>query len=140
MKVGFTASCFDLFHAGHVLMLHDAKRVCEYLIVAIQTDPSIDRPEKNKPVQSMFERFTQVQACRYVDQIVVYDTESDLLNILKSYKIDVRIIGEEYKGREFTGHDLPMEFYFNPRKHTFSTTELRQRIKEATNVRSILSE
>ena len=98
MKVGFTCSTFDLFHAGHIIMLKEAKTQCDYLIVGLQTDPTIDRPtEKNKPVQSIFERYVQLQACKYVDEIVVYATEKDLLDILLSYPINVRILGEEYE-------------------------------------------
>lgn len=128
MRTGFTCSCFDLFHAGHILMLKEAKNICDYLIVGLQTDPTIDRPEKNKPVQSVFERFVQLKSCKYVDEIVVYATEKDLMDVLLSYKIDVRIIGEEYRSKDFTGNKLDMEFYFNSRNHSFSTTELRQRI------------
>lgn len=127
-KIGFVASCFDLFHAGHIMMLKEAKSQCDYLIVALQTDPTIDRPEKNKPVQTVFERFVQVQACSYVDEVVVYATEKELRDILLSYPIDVRIIGEEYQGKQFTGHDLPIEIYYNKRRHSFSTTELRGRV------------
>lgn len=127
-KVGFTCSCFDLFHAGHVMMLKEAKEHCDYLIVGLQTDPTIDRAWKNKPVQSVFERFIQLQACKYVDEIVPYATEKELMDILTSYPIDVRIIGEEYRDKQFTGCDLDMEFYFNSRQHSFSTTELRQRV------------
>ncbi|MEN9921564.1 MAG: hypothetical protein RLZZ517_542 [Candidatus Parcubacteria bacterium] len=127
-KVGFTCSCFDLFHAGHVMMLKEAKDHCDYLIVGLQTDPTIDRTWKNKPVQSVFERFVQLQACKYVDEIVPYATEKELLDILTSYPIDVRIIGEEYRDKPFTGSDLEMEIYFNSRQHSFSTTELRQRV------------
>ena len=104
MKVGFTCSTFDLFHAGHIIMLKEAKTQCDYLIVGLQTDPTIDRPtEKNKPVQSIFERYVQLQACKYVDEIVVYATEKDLLDILLSYPINVRILGEEYESKTFTG-------------------------------------
>ena len=128
-KTGFTCSCFDLFHAGHIMMLKEAKSVCDYLIVGLQTDPTIDRPEKNKPIQSVFERYVQLEACRYVDEIVVYATEKDLLDILHSYPIDVRIVGDEYKDKEFTGKDLShIEMYYNSRKHSFSTTELRKRV------------
>lgn len=129
--VGFTCSCFDLFHAGHVMMLKEAKDQCDYLIVGLQTDPTIDRPEKNKPIQSVLERFMQVDGCRYVDQIIPYSTEKDLLDLLTSYKIDVRILGEEYRDKPFTGHKLPMEVYYNTRNHTFSTSELRNRIENA---------
>lgn len=129
-RIGFTCSSFDLFHAGHVLMLSEAKSQCDYLIVGLQTDPTIDRPEKNKPVQSVFERFIQVEACKHVDMVIPYATEADLLNILQSIQIDVRILGEEYQNRAFTGDYLGMEIYFNKRSHTFSTTELRERIKK----------
>lgn len=128
MKIGFTCSCFDLFHAGHIMMLKEAKQHCDYLIVGLQTDPTIDRPEKNKPVQSVFERFIQLEACKYVDEIVPYATEKDLMDILQSYQIDVRIIGEEYREKPFTGSNLPIFVYFNKRRHSFSTTELRSRI------------
>jgi glycerol-3-phosphate cytidylyltransferase len=133
MKVGFTCSTFDLFHAGHIMMLKEARTQCDYLIVGLQTDPTIDRPlEKNKPVQSVFERFEQLKACRYVDEILVYATEKDLVDILLSYPIDVRILGNEYEHKNFTGRNECVErgiqFYFNKRDHSFSTTELRQRV------------
>ena len=131
MKVGFTCSTFDLFHAGHLMMLKEAKTVCDHLIVGLQTDPSIDRPEKNKPVQSVFERYEQLKACRYIDEILVYATEEDLLNILLSYPIDVRVLGQEYMEKEFTGSNLGMQLHFNKREHNFSTTELRQRVVAA---------
>jgi glycerol-3-phosphate cytidylyltransferase len=136
MKVGFTCSTFDLFHAGHIIMLKEAKSQCDYLIVGLQTDPTIDRPtEKNVPVQSIFERYVQLEACKYVDEIVVYATEKDLVDILLSYSIDVRILGTEYENKNFTGRseciDRGIEFYFNKREHTFSTTELRQRVVDA---------
>lgn len=133
MVVGFTCSCFDLFHAGHIMMLKEAKEQCDYLIVGLQTDPTIDRPQKNKPVQSVFERFVQLESCKYVDEIVVYATEKDLLDILQSYKIDIRIIGEEYKNKQFTGHELPISLHFNKRRHSFSTTELRARVVQLEN-------
>ena len=129
VRTGFTASCFDLFHAGHIMMLREAKRQCEYLIVGLQTDPTIDRPTKNKPVQSVVERFIQLEACKYVDEIVVYATEKDLRDILLSHPIDVRILGDEYK-------DIDMEFYFNTRRHSFSTSELRQRVVELEKLKS----
>jgi glycerol-3-phosphate cytidylyltransferase len=129
MKTGFTCSCFDLFHAGHIMMLKEAKSKCDYLIVGLQTDPTIDRPEKNKPIQSVFERFVQLDSCKYVDEVVVYATEKDLLDILHSYPIDIRIVGDEYKDKEFTGKNLEhIEMYYNSRKHSFSTTELRKRV------------
>lgn len=130
--VGFTASCFDLFHAGHIMMLKEAKSQCDYLIVGLQTDPTLDRPQKNKPIQSVFERFVQLDACKYVDEVVVYATEKDLLDILLSYPIDVRIIGDEYEHKHFTGKELDIPIYYNSRKHSFSTTELRERVKNAS--------
>ena len=133
-RVGITASCFDLFHAGHVLMLQEAKEQCDRLVVALQTDPTIDRPEKNKPVQSLVERYIQVQACKYVDDIIPYTTEEDLLNILQCYDWDVRIIGEDYYGKPFTGHELGIEVYYNSRRHSFSTTELRKRISDGNKI------
>jgi glycerol-3-phosphate cytidylyltransferase len=133
MKIGFTCSTFDLFHAGHVMMLQEARTQCDYLIVGLQTDPTIDRPEKNKPVQSLLERFIQVKACKYVDEIVPYSTEKELMDILTSFPIDVRIIGEEYRDKQFTGFNLPIAVYFNSRQHSFSTTELRQRVLQANN-------
>lgn len=136
MKKGFTCSVFDLFHAGHIMMLKEAKGQCDHLIVGLQTDPTLDRPDtKNKPVQSIFERFVQLQACRYVDEIVVYATEKDLIDILLSYPIDVRILGDEYADKEFTGRkecmDRGIQLYFNKREHSFSTSELRQRVMQA---------
>jgi glycerol-3-phosphate cytidylyltransferase len=136
MKTGFTCSTFDLFHAGHIMMLKEAKEQCDFLLVGLQTDPTIDRPEKNKPVQSVFERYVQLKACKYVDEVVVYATEKELKDILLSYPIDVRILGEEYNGRNFTGNDIEMEFYFNIRRHSFSTSELRQRVIQAENTKS----
>ncbi len=133
-KIGFTCSCFDLFHAGHIMMLKEAKSICDYLIVGLQTDPTIDRPEKNRPVQSVFERFVQLDACKWVDEVVVYATEKDLLDILHSYPINVRVVGNEYKDKDFTGKDLEhIEIYYNSRKHSFSTTELRKRVIDRYN-------
>lgn len=136
MNVGFTCSTFDLFHAGHIMMLKEAKAVCDYLIVGLQTDPTIDRPTtKNKPIQSIFERFVQLQACKYVDEIVVYATEKELVDILLSYPINIRILGNEYEDKNFTGRSecisKGIKFYFNKRDHSFSTTELRQRVVDA---------
>lgn len=135
MKIGFTCSCFDLFHAGHVMMLKEAKEQCDYLIVGLQTDPTLDRPEKNRPIQSVFERFVQLDACKYVDEVVVYATEKELVDILLSYPINVRILGDEYRNKPFTGNNIDMEFYFNTRRHSFSTTELRQRVVDAENIK-----
>ena len=131
MKKGITFGAFDLFHAGHVLMLQEAKTVCDYLIVCIQTDPSFDRNSKNTPVQSLLEREIQITACRYVDEVMVYDTEADLIEILDSVEWDVRILGDEYQNRDFTGRDKYLEkCYFNKRPHTFSSSELRERVAE----------
>jgi len=133
MKIGFTCSCFDLFHAGHVLMLEEAKQQCDYLIVGLQTDPTLDRPEKNKPVQSVYERYVQLKGCKYVDEIIPYSTEEDLLNLLTTLKYDVRIIGEEYRHKAFTGKHLDKEFYFNKRPHTYSSSGLRKQIESSAN-------
>lgn len=127
-KVGFTCGAFDLLHPGHVIMLREAKMVCDYLIVGLHTNPQIDRKEKNKPIQSTFERYVQLKGCKYVDDIVPYDTERDLLNILKALNPDIRIISEEYKTKSFTGMELPIEIYFNKRQHDFSSSELRNRL------------
>ena len=131
MKKGITFGAFDLFHAGHVLMLEEAKTVCDYLIVCIQSDPSLDREEKNKPVQSIVEREIQVSGCRFVDEVIIYDTEVDLLNIIDEVDWDVRILGEEYKDKDFTGRDQTLErCHFNKRPHTFSSSELRKRVSK----------
>ena len=135
MKVGFTCSTFDLFHAGHIMMLKEAKTHCDHLIVGLQTDPTIDRDWKNKPIQSVFERYEQLKACKYIDEILVYETEEDLINILLSYPINVRILGQEYEHEDFTGkwecQSKGIEIYYNRREHNFSTTELRQRVVAA---------
>jgi glycerol-3-phosphate cytidylyltransferase len=134
MKTGITFSTFDLLHAGHILMLKEAKDQCDYLICGLQTDPTIDRPDtKNKPIQSIVERYIQLSAVEYVDEVIVYQTEKDLIDILKCFPIDIRIIGEEYRGTEFTGKsNSSIEIYYNERSHDFSTTELRNRIKNAS--------
>ena len=129
MKKGITFGTFDLFHAGHVLMLQEARTVCDYLIICIQSDPTVDRPEKNKPIQSIVERQIQVSACKYVDEIIVYHTEREVLEILKSIDWDVRIIGDEYRDRPFTGREESLDrCYFNRRPHQFSSSELRLRV------------
>ena len=133
MKKGITFGAFDLFHAGHVVMLQEAKTVCDHLIVCIQSDPSLDRGDKNVPVQSIVERQIQVAACKYVDEIVVYDTEADVLEILRSIEWDVRILGDEYRDKDFTGRDETLDrCYFNTRPHSFSSSELRLRVVEKT--------
>ena len=133
MKVGITFSTFDLLHAGHVAMLREAKSKCDYLIVGLQSDPTIDRPDtKNKPIQTMFERYLQLKAVEYVDEVVPYQTEKDVIDILQTLPIDVRILGKEYKEKDFTGKDVcnqrGIELYFNTRDHRFSTTDLRKRV------------
>lgn len=128
-KIGFTCSCFDLLHAGHILMLKDAKSQCDYLIVGLQTDPTIDRPkEKNKPIQSLEERRIQLEAVKYIDQIVIYNTENELYNLLMKINPDIRILGSDYKGKKFTGDILNIKIYYHKRKHSFSTSNLRNSI------------
>jgi len=132
LRVGITASTFDLLHAGHISMLREAKTQCDYLICCLQIDPSIDRIEKNKPVQTIVERFVQLQAVKYVDEIIPYQTEKDLEDILQMYNINVRIIGEEYKHGKFTGRAIcsarGIDIYYNKRDHRFSTSDLRKRV------------
>ena len=135
--IGITFSTFDLFHAGHVKMLEEAKSKCDYLIVGLQLDPSIDRPTKNKPTQSIIERYVQLRACKYIDEVIPYVTEEDLIDVLSSFKIDLRIIGEEYKNINFTGKDYctkkGIEIYYNKREHRFSSTALRKQVSESEN-------
>ena len=139
MKTGLTASTFDLLHAGHVSMLREAKTQCDYLICALQVNPSVDRPEKNKPVQTLVERYIQLSAVKYVDEIVCYETEEDLVDILSIYDINVRVLGEEYKDKDFTGKDIcqkrGIDLYFNKRDHRFSSSGLRKRIYEMENTK-----
>ena len=134
MRVGITFSAFDLLHAGHVAMLREAKEQCDYLVAGLQLDPSIDRKSKNKPIQTIVERYTQLKAVKYVDEIIPYTTEKDIEEILEMYQIDVRILGEEYKDKDFTGKDicarLGIDLYFNKRDHRFSSSDLRKRICE----------
>ncbi|WP_269686689.1 adenylyltransferase/cytidyltransferase family protein [Flavobacterium lacustre] len=134
MKIGITFSAFDLLHAGHITMLEEAKRQCDYLIAALQTDPTIDRPEKNRPTQSVVERYIQLKGCKFVDEIVPYATEQDLEDILRSFRIDVRIIGDEYKDKNFTGRtyceEKGIDLYFNVRDHRFSSSSLRKEVAE----------
>ena len=129
MKKGITFGAFDLFHAGHILMMEEAKSVCDYLIVCLQTDPSLDRSEKNSPVQSILERQIQVESCKYVDEVIIYDTEEDVMEISNSIDWDVRILGDEYKDKYFTGREEYLDkCYFNKRPHDFSSSELRERV------------
>jgi len=139
MKVGFTCSTFDLLHAGHVMMLREAKTVCDYLIVGLQTDPTIDRPEKNAPVQTLVERYIQLSGIEYVDEIIPYQTEQDLEDILNMFAIDIRILGEEYKDGKFTGRAIcakrGIELYYNKRDHRFSSSDLRKRVAHEQSIR-----
>ena len=129
--IGFTCSCFDLLHAGHILMLQDAKSRCDKLIVGLQTDPTIDRPDtKNKPIQSFEERRIQLEAVKYVDEIFTYDTEENLYKKLLDIKPDVRILGSDYISKSFTGDDLDIKIYYHERNHNYSTTNLRKKIEE----------
>lgn len=134
-RIGITFGAFDLLHAGHVAMLAEAKQNCNYLIVGLQNDPSVDRPNKNKPIQSIFERQLQITACRFVDEVVVYNTEADVLDILKTLPINVRIIGSDYLEKDFTGKqyciDNHIDIVYNSRAHSFSTSQLRDRVKSA---------
>lgn len=144
LRVGFTCSAFDMCHAGHITMLEDAKNQCDILIVGLQNDPTLDRPNKNKPIQSIVERYIQLNAVKYVDQIIPYNTEKDLEDLLLMLPIDVRILGKEYEDKNFTGKDICLrrgiELYFNCREHSFSTTDLRRRVviaeqqKDQTNL------
>lgn len=135
--IGIVASTFDLLHAGHVMMLREAKSQCDHLICALQVDPTVDRKEKNAPIQTIVERYVQLAAVRYVDEIVVYHTEKDLEDILELYPIDVRILGEEYRDKDFTGREIckrrGIRIHFNKRDHRFSSSGLRKRVTEKEN-------
>ena len=138
MRVGITFSTFDLLHAGHIGMLREAKANCDYLIVGLQSDPTIDRPKtKNKPIQTMVERYAQLNALKFVDEIVPYQTEEDVIDILELFQIDIRFLGEEYRDKEFTGKDIcrkrDIQLYFNKREHRFSSSDLRNRVTEREN-------
>ena len=128
---GITFSAFDLLHSGHIAMLEEAKNQCDYLIVGLHTDPTIDRPTKNKPVQTSFDRFIQLKGCKFTDEIIPYDTEEDVVNILQTIKPDVRFIGEDYRGKPFTGIELEIPIVYTSRRHNFSTSALRNRVKSA---------
>ena len=127
-RIGFTCSCFDLLHAGHILMLKDAKAQCDKLIVGLQTDPTLDRPEKNKPIQSFEERKIQLEAVKYVDEVIIYETENDLYELLYKLMPNVRILGTDYEYKYFTGIDLHIPIYFHKRDHDYSTSSLREKI------------
>lgn len=127
---GFTAGAFSFLHAGHLIMLKECKAQCDFLIVGLQTDPSIDRPEKHKPVETVEERMIRLQGCKYVDKIVIYEREADLYNLLKELRPDVRFLGEDHKGKYFTGQELPITIIWNSRKHDYSSSNLINRIKQ----------
>jgi glycerol-3-phosphate cytidylyltransferase len=132
-RIGITFSTFDMLHAGHIAMLSEAKNHCDYLICGLQTDPTIDRPDtKNKPVQSIVERQIQLAACRYVDEVVVYQTEQDLIDLLLILPLDVRVLGTEYEDKNFTGRNegagRNIQVIFNKRDHSFSSSSLRKRV------------
>jgi glycerol-3-phosphate cytidylyltransferase len=130
--VGFTASSFDLMHAGHIVMLQESKQLCDYLIVGLLTDPTLDRPDtKNKPIQSIFERYVQVASCQYVDEVIPFESEKDLEDMILTINPDIRICGEEYKNKEHTGKGL-CNIHYNKRRHSFSTSELRERVNKCT--------
>jgi len=141
MKVGITFSTFDLLHAGHIGMLREAKTHCDYLIVGLQSDPTIDRPDtKNRPIQTMVERYAQLNALKFVDEIVPYQTEEDVIDILELFQIDVRFLGEEYRDKEFTGKDIcrkrDIDLHFNKRDHRFSSSDLRKRVHDAEETKN----
>lgn len=141
MKTGITFSTFDLLHAGHIAMLAEAKSVCDYLICGLHVDPQVERPNKNQPIQSIVERYIQLSSVQYVDEIIPYNLEKDLYDILLTYPINIRIIGSDYKDTEFSGKDICLtkgiEIYYNERSHNFSSTELRQRIQQSENDKQI---
>ena len=137
IKTGITFSTFDLLHAGHIAMLAEAKSVCDYLICGLHVDPQVERPNKNQPIQSVVERYIQLSSVQYVNEVIPYNLEKDLHDILLTYPINVRIIGSDYKDTEFSGKDICLtkgiEIYYNKRSHNFSSTELRKRIQQAEN-------
>jgi len=140
MKIGITFSTFDLLHAGHIAMLRDAKKQCDYLICGLQTDPTLDRSDKNAPIQTVVERQVQLAAVKYVDEIIVYQTEKDLEDILEMFTLDVRILGEEYRDKDFTGKDIckkrGIQLYFNKRDHRFSSSTLRKLVAQKESEKS----
>ena len=144
-KIGITFSTFDMLHAGHIAMLSEARNHCDYLIAGLQTDPTIDRPDtKNRPIQSVVERQIQLAACRYVDEVVVYQTEQDLVDLLLILPVDVRILGVEYEHQEFTGrnecHSRGIDLVFNSRDHSFSSSSLRKRVVQAETFKKLKNE
>jgi len=144
-RIGITFSTFDMLHAGHIAMLAEARNHCDYLIAGLQTDPTIDRPDtKNQPVQSIVERQIQLAACRYVDEVVVYQTEQDLVDLLLILPLDVRILGVEYEHKDFSGrqecHDRGIDIIFNGRDHSFSSSSLRKRVAQAETLKALKNE
>ena len=144
-RIGIVFSAFDMFHAGHVAMLSESRNHCDYLIAGLQTDPTIDRPDtKNCPVQSIVERQIQLAACRYVDEVVVYQTEQDLSDLLLILPLDVRILGVEYEHKDFTGrlecHARGIDIVFNGRDHSFSSSSLRKRVAQAETMKTLKNE
>jgi len=137
MKVGFTCGAFDLLHAGHILMLEEAKAQCDYLVVGLHSDPTLDRKLKNKPIQTLEERLIQLKAVKFVDLVALYDTENDLYKMLKAIYPDIRIIGADYRDKPYTADDLNIEIFFNSRNHNFSSSELRKRIQGAENLKEL---
>jgi len=129
--IGFTCSAFDLLHAGHIIMLKDAKRQCDYLIAGLQTDPTIDRKEKNKPIQSLEERKIQLQAVKYIDEIIIYSSEKGLYELIKKINPDIRILGSDYIGKDFTGKDLDIPIYYHKRDHDYSSSNLKKNIHQS---------
>jgi glycerol-3-phosphate cytidylyltransferase len=140
--VGITCSTFDLLHAGHIIMLEECKKYCDYLICALQVDPTIDRKEKNTPIQSLVERYIQLDAVGYVDKIIPYNTEEELETIFASLDLDIRIIGEEYKDKDFTAKRVcekrGIKLIYNKREHDFSTSSLRKRVYEEESAKRFL--
>lgn len=141
MKIGFNCSSFDLLHAGHITMMKMETRLCDYLLVALQVDPTVDRPGiKNKPIQSVYERYAQLQACKYVDEILVYETEYDLLQLIKTQTMHIRFLSEEYMNRDFTGKqyciDNKIELHYHKRQHNYSSSELRSRTAKLENMKN----
>lgn len=133
MKIGFVCSSWDLLHAGHILLLQECAENCDYLIVGLQVDPTIDRPDKNKPIQTIEERWLQLNAVKYVNDIVVYKTEQDLYEFLKNSNVNIRFLGSDYKDKPYTGDDLDIYIHYHNRNHKWSSTELRNRIIKQYN-------
>ena len=128
MKIGFTCSSFDLLHSGHTLMLEDAKSQCDYLIVGLQTDPTIDRKNKNKPIQTLKERKIMIESIKYVDEVKIYNTETELIELIKQVNPDIRIIGSDWKEKQITGGDLNIPLYIHERNHNYSSTNIRKKL------------